>query len=148
MEWNCLPTWTVTFSASHLWWQLWFGKPHSPIHVCGSTLKSLWTWVTINAPVQHPPAPAPEHMEVDSFHISPTERQSKNICRAERHFMSEFPVRPLRPAVSNINVHPSVTSLLHIPVSVMSAHHYVSAKALIDSGSAGNFISRNLIDHF
>lgn len=62
--------------------------------------------------------------------------------------MSEFPVRPLRPMVSNINVHPNVTSLLHIPVSVMSAHHYVSAKALIDSGSAGNFMSRNFIDRF
>lgn len=60
---------------------------------------------------------------------------------------SECPVRPPRPAVSNINVHPRITSLLHIPVSMMF-HHYISAKALIDSGSAENFISRDFINCF
>lgn len=108
----------------------------------------------LDNPAQPPPRPpnivsppVPEPMEVDSTHLSSNERQRRILsnlclyCGAAGHLLISCPVRPPRPAVSSVRLPSPVSSMKHTPVLLTYAKQSVSAKALIDSGAAGNFIS-------
>jgi len=57
------------------------------------------------------------------------------------HLLIACPVRPLRPAVSTVDLPFSISTIKHIPVLLSYFQRSLSAKALIDSGSIGNLIS-------
>ncbi len=89
-------------------------------------------------------------MQVDSTRLSSSERQRRLTqglclyCGAGGHVIAACPIRPPRPMVSVImpliiNMQP-FTSIVKLTASGIS----LSVHALLDSGSAGNFISRNL----
>lgn len=92
-----------------------------------------------------PPAPIP--MEVDASHLSPSERLRRMqqhlclYCASDQHMLSNCPVRPPRLAVSSITVAPPVEHLVKTRVHLLTHKLCFPAQALIDSGSAGNFIS-------
>ncbi len=97
-----------------------------------------------------PPEPGHEPMQVDSTRLSSSERQRRLTqglclyCGAGGHVIAACPIRPPRPMVSVImpliiNMQP-FTSIVKLTASGIS----LSVHALLDSGSAGNFISRNL----
>lgn len=91
-----------------------------------------------NIPSAAPPAPLYEPMQVVSFHLSPAERQ-RHIqnslclyCGSDGHLIPECPVCPPRPAVSFIHFPP----MIRTTISVTTRHCSVTARALLDSGSA------------
>lgn len=96
-------------------------------------------------------APAPEPMQVDSNHLTNAEHLRRmNIrlclyCGGDGHVISNCPVRPPHPAVSTLQFPPKTSQLIKTLVHVGNSHSCVSAQALIDSGSAGNFISTQIL---
>ncbi|XP_067230540.1 rhomboid-related protein 3 isoform X1 [Chanodichthys erythropterus] len=99
------------------------------------------------------PEPAPEPMQVDNSRLSPTERQRRltlNLCLycgSPGHVISTCPTRPPRPVVSAII--PSIQKMkpLTTVVNLTAATASIPVVALLDSGSAGNFISGALCRH-
>lgn len=97
--------------------------------------------------------PALEPMQIDSYHLSQSERQQRinnNLflyCGAEGHLISNCPICPAFPAMSTIQLPPIISSLTKTIVSVTTTRCYTTAQALIDSGSGGNFIQRELLQH-
>ena len=95
--------------------------------------------------------PVPEPMEIDSGRLTTTERNRRRTnnlcfyCGDSEHYRAECPVRPSRSAVSTVELPFPVSNLKQTPVSLTYRNHSVSAKALIDSGAAGNFISASLL---
>ncbi|XDV42921.1 hypothetical protein PO909_011499 [Leuciscus waleckii] len=95
--------------------------------------------------------PAPEPMQVDSYHLTHAERQRRILnqlclyCGREGHVITACPVRPPRLAVSTIKLPPKINYLSRTTVHILTPHVCVSAQALIDSGSARNFISTQLL---
>ena len=95
--------------------------------------------------------PAPEPMDLGSAHLPASERQRRILhklclyCASDNHLLSSCPVRPPCPAVSTIQVSPKIEALNRTTVHVLTSRICVSAQALIDSGSAGNFISTQLL---
>jgi len=90
-------------------------------------------------------------MQVDSFCLTRAERQRRIqqrlclYCGGEEHVIAVCPIRPPRPAVSTVQVPTRIAPLTRTKVILMNSHVCVSAQALIDSGSAGNFISTQVL---
>ncbi|ROK23432.1 Transmembrane protein 232 [Anabarilius grahami] len=117
------------------------------LSACGNTAPA-----TNPLPVQPSVAPpAPEFMQIDTHHLTTMERQRRIhqqlclYCGGDGHGISTCPVRPPRPAVSAIQLPPHTAHLTKTLVYVKSSHSSISAQALIDSGSAGNFISQQTL---
>jgi len=97
-----------------------------------------------------PPEPANEPMQLESTRLTPTERQrrlTQNLCLyygSPGHVISACPTRPPRPMVSAIfpssNTMKSLTTIAKLTAADIS----IPVTALLDSGSAGNFISSAL----
>lgn len=112
----------------------------------------------LDQPTQYPPStspsvapPEPEPMQVDTFHLSNAERQQRIFRQlylyygAEGHLLPACPVRQPCSVVSTIQIPTSITLLTRTDVIVMASRYSVSAKALTDPGSAGNFISLDFL---
>ncbi|KAK3563121.1 hypothetical protein QTP86_016357 [Hemibagrus guttatus] len=101
-----------------------------------------------------PPEPAPEPMHLGSSHLTPAERQrrlTQNLCLycgAPGHAISACPIRHPRPMVSTI--FPSTPKMKPLTTigTLTSAHLSITMVALLNSGSAGNFISGALCWQF
>ncbi len=97
-----------------------------------------------------PPEPVPEPMQVDYTRLSLTERHRRLsqglclYCGASGHMIATCPVRPPRLMVSAIT--PQVSNMCPLTTVVQLTAHDVSLPviALIDSGSAANFIAGTL----
>ncbi len=97
-----------------------------------------------------PPEPVLEPMQVDNTRLSLTERQRRLsqglclYCGASGHAIANFPIRPPQLMVSAIK--PQVTNMCPLTTVVQLTALNVSfpVTALIDSGSAGNFIAGSL----
>jgi len=95
--------------------------------------------------------PVPEPMQMDSSHLSPPEHAHRLTtglclyCGAPGHFISACPSRPPRPAVSTHQLEPDISNLTLLDIQLLSPLHIISARALVDSGSSGNFISPTLL---
>ncbi len=97
-----------------------------------------------------PPEPVPEPMLVDNTRLSLTERHRRLsqglclYCGASGHTIATCPVRPPRLMVSAIT--PQVTNMCPLTTVVqLTAHDFsLSVVALIDTGSAANFIAGTL----
>uniref|UniRef100_A0A8C1GDW5 ribonuclease H n=1 Tax=Cyprinus carpio TaxID=7962 RepID=A0A8C1GDW5_CYPCA len=91
-----------------------------------------------------------ERMQVETSRLSQAERKRRYelklclYCGNPGHFLRLCPSRPPRLMVSSIFNTPSVSSPLTISVTLMSPSFNVSVSAIIDSGSAGDFISGEL----
>ncbi|KAK3536778.1 hypothetical protein QTP86_025088, partial [Hemibagrus guttatus] len=107
------------------------------------------TWRNRPAPVSSP-EPVPEPMHLGASHLTPAERQrwlTRNLCLycgAPGHALPECPIRPPRPMVSTIV--PSLPQMKPLTThgTLSTTLSSVSVVALLDSGSAGNFISGTL----
>ncbi|KAK3510911.1 hypothetical protein QTP70_025547 [Hemibagrus guttatus] len=112
-------------------------------HQGQSSLTTILGWPD---PVS-PPEPAPEPMHLGSSHLTPAEwqrRLTQNLCLscgAPGHAISACPIRPPHPMVSTI--FPSTPKMKPLTTigTLTAAHLSISVVALLDSGSAGNFIS-------
>ncbi|KAK3559058.1 hypothetical protein QTP86_001105 [Hemibagrus guttatus] len=97
-----------------------------------------------------PPEPALEPMHLGSSHLTPAERQrrlTQNLCLycgALGHAIPACPIRLPRPTVSTI--FPSTPKMKPLTTigTLTTAHFSVTVVALLNSGSAGNFISGTL----
>ncbi|KAK3512423.1 hypothetical protein QTP70_009845 [Hemibagrus guttatus] len=97
-----------------------------------------------------PPEPAHEPMQLESSRLTPAERQrrlTQNLCLycgAPGHVISACPIRPPRPMVSAI--FPSIQKMKPLTTigKLTAADVSIPVAALLDSGSAGNFISSAL----
>ncbi len=97
-----------------------------------------------------PPEPVPEPMLVNNTRLSLTERHRRLsqglclYCGASEHTTTTCPVRPPRLMVSAIT--PQVTNMCPLTTVLQLTTHDVSLSvvALIDSGSAANFIAGTL----
>lgn len=91
----------------------------------------------------------PEPMELGSSRLTADERRRKAAhrlcmyCGGSGHFLAACPARKAK--VDVIPAPALVHNQLYVPVVLTSAHMSVSLFALIDSGSAGNFISSALV---
>ncbi|KAL0150345.1 hypothetical protein M9458_054347 [Cirrhinus mrigala] len=121
---------------------------------CSDRMSSYHTETTATIPAllrspegMTPPEPASEPMILDSRKLSSTERQRRLTrglclyCGASGHLRLNCPSRPTRSWVSVVqsdaeNLHPLTTN-----VKIITPTYSVSVSALLDSGSAGNFIS-------
>ncbi len=97
-------------------------------------------------------SPVPEPMQLDMSRLSPCERSRRwttglcLYCASSDHFIQACPIKPPRPAVSTIHTDSIVTKLTVLNVQLLTSGQSVSASALVDSGSSGNFISQDLVD--
>ncbi len=95
--------------------------------------------------------PVPEPMQVDSTRLSHNERARRLAaglclyCAATDHYIGTCPIRPPRPAVSTIQLDPVISTLSMLPVQLFTPAHSITASALVDSGSSGNFILKDLL---
>ncbi|KAK3534603.1 hypothetical protein QTP86_016754 [Hemibagrus guttatus] len=95
--------------------------------------------------------PADDAMQLELSYISPAERQWERqrrltqnrcfYCESSGHFVAKCPLRPARALVSTLLQTQNIRKPLSIPVSLATHVSCVSAVSLLDSGSAGNFIS-------
>ncbi|KAK3508516.1 hypothetical protein QTP70_031804, partial [Hemibagrus guttatus] len=100
------------------------------------------------------PEPDSEAMHLGHSGVSAAERQQERqrrltqnrcfYCGGSGHFVGECPIRPARPMVSALLPDLNVMKPLSIWVSLATSGFCVAATALLDSGSAGNFISGSL----
>ncbi|KAK3545144.1 hypothetical protein QTP70_001463 [Hemibagrus guttatus] len=107
------------------------------------------TWRDRPAPVSSP-EPDLEPMHLGTFHLTPAERQrrlTQNLCLycgAPGHAIPACPIHPPCSMVSTIfPVLPKMRPLT-THGTLTTSHASVSVVALLDSGSAGNFISGTL----
>ncbi len=97
-----------------------------------------------------PPEPGHEPMQGDSTRLSSAERQrllTQGLCLycgAGENVIAACPIRPKRPMVSVIK--PSIINMQPLTsiVKLTASGIFLSVHALLDSRSAGNFISGNL----
>ncbi len=98
----------------------------------------------------HPPEPVSEPMMTDNMQLSSAERQRRITrglclyCGNGGHVISTCPIRPPRLSVSAIQHIPQNMKPLSIVITLIAPNVSVSVNALLDSGSAGNFISGSL----
>ncbi|KAK3510289.1 hypothetical protein QTP70_033153 [Hemibagrus guttatus] len=100
------------------------------------------------------PEPDSEAMHLGHSGVSAAERQQERqrrltqnqcfYCGGSGHFVGECPIRSARPMVSALLPDLNVMKPLSIWVSLATSGFCVAATALLDSGSAGNFISGSL----
>ncbi len=92
--------------------------------------------------------PVPEPMQVDSTQLSREERTRRLsaglclYCAATDHYLGTCPIRP---AVSTIQSEPVISPLSMLSVQLFTPVHSITASALVNSGSSGNFISKDLL---
>uniref|UniRef100_A0A8C1TEZ2 CCHC-type domain-containing protein n=1 Tax=Cyprinus carpio TaxID=7962 RepID=A0A8C1TEZ2_CYPCA len=97
-----------------------------------------------------PPEPAHEPMQLDSTRLTGAERQrrlTQNLCLycgSPGHILSTCPIRPPRSLVSAIFPTTNQMKPLTTIVTLTAADISLPVNALLDSGSAGNFISGSL----
>ncbi|KAK3556977.1 hypothetical protein QTP70_022326 [Hemibagrus guttatus] len=106
-----------------------------------------------SGPVSHP-EPADDAMQLELSDVSSAERQWERqrrlaqnrcfYCGSSGHFVPKCPLRPTRALVSTLFPTQNIRKPLSILVSLTTHDSCVSATALLDSGSAENFISRTL----
>ncbi len=95
--------------------------------------------------------PVPEPMQMDTNRLSRTERARRLAtglclyCGVPGHLIRVCPSRPPRPAVSTLQVEPTISALPLLTVQLLTPRHIISVPALVDSGSSGNFISQALL---
>ncbi len=95
----------------------------------------------------------PEPMQTDTNRLTASERQIRLTqhlclyCGASGHMILACPLRPPRPMVTAIQ--PSIQKMnpLSTCAQLIVSKNVISVSALLDSGSAGNFISRSLCHH-
>ncbi len=89
-------------------------------------------------------------MQTEAMRLAPAERQrrlSKGLflyCGGGGHVISSCPTRPPRLLVSSIQPVPQNMSPLTVVVTLITPHISLPVHALLDSGSAGSFISGSL----
>ncbi len=94
-----------------------------------------------------PPEPESEPMQTEAMRLAPAERQrrlSKGLCLycgGGGHLISSCPTRPPRLLVSSIQPVSQNMSPLTLVVMLITPHITLPVHALLDSGSAGSFIS-------
>ncbi|KAK3519785.1 hypothetical protein QTP70_004948 [Hemibagrus guttatus] len=103
-----------------------------------------------SGPVSHP-EPADDAMQLELSDVSSAERQWERqrrlaqnrcfYCGSSGHFVAKCPLRPAQALVSMLFPTQNIRKPLSILVSLTTHDSCVSATALLDSGSAGNFIS-------
>ncbi|KAK3572866.1 hypothetical protein QTP86_009049, partial [Hemibagrus guttatus] len=103
--------------------------------------------------VSHP-EPADEPMDLEHSDLAATERQRERqrrlaqnrcfYCGRSGHFIAECPTRPARSMVSVLLPVLNKMKPLTIVVCLTTTDLCLPARALLDSGSAGNFISGTL----
>ncbi|KAL0177569.1 hypothetical protein M9458_026463, partial [Cirrhinus mrigala] len=108
----------------------------------------------VNNALLHPSEPAspsePEPMILESGRLTSAERQRRltqglcMYCGASGHVRLNCPLRPVRTAVSGIHTDREKMHPLTTNVCITTLSSSVVVTALIDSGSAGNFISGTL----
>ncbi|KAI2651025.1 Transposon Tf2-11 polyprotein [Labeo rohita] len=100
--------------------------------------------------IHHPPEPSSEPMQLDNHRLTPREPQRRITmglclyCGQSDHLIKDCPRRPPRPVMSTIlpmheNMYPFTS-----PVTLTAPSVSITVAALIDSGSAGNFIAGHL----
>lgn len=94
----------------------------------GLRISSKKPFVCHNAYLHPPPSvtpvalPTPEPMQIDCNHLTLAERQRRITdhlclyCGGEGHILTNCPVRPLRPAVSTIQLPPQIAPLTRTTV--------------------------------
>ncbi|KAI5624965.1 hypothetical protein C0J50_15441 [Silurus asotus] len=102
-----------------------------------------------------PGAPAPagaEPMQLGSQRLSRRERNSRLVtgkclyCGKPGHSISKCPTRPARTAVSTVKFPSDISPLSKLTVTLLTPALSISVWPLVDSGSAGNFISQACLD--
>lgn len=92
--------------------------------------------------------PAPEPMQVDSYHLTHAEHQKRvpnHLCLYCGGDVITCPVRPTRPTVSTSQLPPQIGPLSRTTVHILTPQICVSGQALIYLGSVANFISTQLL---
>ncbi len=113
------------------------------------------TWYRCTPPHRYPeslcpPEPEPEPMLTENMRLSSAERQrrlTKGLCLycgGGGHVISACPTRPPRFLVSAIQPIPQNMPPFSIVVTLIAPNVSLPVHALLDSGSAGNFISGSL----
>ncbi|MGL5501319.1 MAG: DUF4939 domain-containing protein, partial [Plesiomonas shigelloides] len=109
-----------------------------------------------HAPSYHPrqpgyvSSPEPEPMQVESNRLTGAERQRRLTqglclyCGARGHVIAACPTRPPRSMVSALRSHHVSSKPLTTEVILTASDLSISVRALLDSGSAGNFLSDSL----
>ncbi len=96
-------------------------------------------------------SPVPEPMQVDFTRLSCNERARRLAaglclyCAATDHYIGICPIRPPRPVLSTIQLDTVISTLSMLSVQLFTPARSVTASALVDSGSSGNFISKDLL---
>ncbi len=96
-------------------------------------------------------SPVPEPMQVDTARLSSQERARRMAaglclyCALADHFIRSCPNKTPRPAVSTLQIDPVISTLSVLTVQLFTPVQSVTASALVDSGSSGNFISQDLV---
>ncbi len=123
---------------------------------CSSRMQSCfdkqtsWNRCTPSYCHPFPPEPESEPMKTEAMPLAPAERQrwlSKGLflyCGSGGHVISSCPTHPPRLLVSSIQPVPQNMSPLTIVVTLITPHISLAVHALLDSGSAGSFISGSL----
>ncbi len=97
-------------------------------------------------------APEPEPMKINSHHLTRTEcdrRINSGLCQycgVSGHLLHTCPVSPPRSVVSTIHLNPQISTISRMTIQLISPHASISAQALIDFGSTGNFISVDMLN--
>ncbi len=101
------------------------------------------------SPANGPPVPEP--MQVDTARLSSQERACRMAaglclyCASADHFIRPCPNKTPRPAVSPLQIDPVISTLSVLTFQLFTPVQSVTASALVDSGSSGNFISQDLL---
>ncbi len=92
-------------------------------------------------------SPVPEPMQVDTARLSSQERDRRMClyCASADHFIRSCPNKTPRSAVSTLQIDPVMSTLFVLTVQLVTPVQSVTASALVDSGSSGNFISQDLL---
>ncbi len=96
-------------------------------------------------------SPVPEPMQVDTTRLSSQERARQMTmglclyCASADHFIRSCPNRTPLPAFSTLQSDPVISTLSVLTVQLFTPVQSITASALVDSGSSGNFISQDLL---
>ncbi len=97
--------------------------------------------------------PVPEPMQLDSTRLTRA-KHARHLeaglclyCAAPGHFINACRVRPTCPTVSTLQLEPEIATLSLLPVQLLTPDCSVSVSTPVDSGSSGNFISKDPLSH-
>lgn len=100
--------------------------------------------------LERPGPPEPEPMQVDNARLSPTKRLrwlTQNLCLCcgtSGHYIAACPIHTTCAMVSSVTNELFTINPLSTIVTLTATGFVIPVTALIDSGSAGNFISGDL----